>query len=170
MSHTVYARLAAVLVLLLLGPVAARSTAQEMVTQGHAVGAVGRYSNDQADGLLAGGAVGVELRVARFIGLGGEVSVLGGGGDLLYPVSVGGALHFDVGDQPRRLSPFLGGGYTYIGALTDDGGSRGGWYVKGGIDFWRSPRKALLVEFIEIVRPGDLHTRYSLGRVGLTFQ
>src|SRR2546422_5209764 len=120
----------------------ATAAAAQTELEGHAVGAIGTYSNPFASGMISAAAGGVEvLRAGRF-GVGCEVGLFGGGGDSSITLSADGTVHLVRRSQTQQVVPFLGAGYTRLVILTDTGQSNA-WHVRAGVNYWANRHRAV---------------------------
>ena len=141
------------------------STAHAQVAaEGHAVLAVGGYSNQYASGSDVEIAAGGEVLFARRVGVSAEVGRAAFGGR----ASLDGTVHFPHGER-AKLEPFVQVGLTR--STGEYSNVYHGWNVGGGVSYWVRPRLGLRVEFVEIVQ--HLHTwteQLHLARFGITFR
>jgi hypothetical protein len=154
--------------LLALGmTLAGHGTAQAQAL-GYAIGGPAGISGFFASSAsLFHAAGGGEALVKGRAGIGAEFGALGSASSVLLVVSVNGVFHFPS-SLPARLSPFVTGGYTYMGS---GDGSFSGWNAGGGLDFWAKERLGLRVEFRDHVRPDFRGTvQYWTIRAGVVFK
>jgi hypothetical protein len=133
-----------VLAIALIGSISALSAQQNYSGQAYGMFGVGSGGCACGDLLTAGG--------------GGEAFAwkqLAGGADIYYlwphvrpsdgigMFSVGAAWHFVNRAQPRKVVPFLNGGY----GLAFRNGSANLWYWGAGINWWFASRAGLRMEF-----------------------
>jgi hypothetical protein len=137
--------------------------------QGTFVGGAGAYSNGFSSGpVLQIGGGGQALIRNRF-GIGGELGLAGGGGDAWATVSLTGSLHFPKQGATNGVVPFVSGGYTRMAFFTESGGSNA-LNIGGGVTYWVSDRKGLLVEFRDVVYQALGIDQYWAARIGITFR
>ena len=141
------------------------STAHAQVgVEGHAVLAVGGYSNHFASGNDNELAAGGEVLFARRVGVSAEVALVAFGGR----ASLDGTVHFPHGER-AKLDPFIQAGFTR--STGEYSNVYHGWNVGAGVSYWVRPRLGLRVEFVETVQHLDTWTeQYHLARFGITFR
>jgi hypothetical protein len=88
-------------------------------------------------------AAGGELLARGIAGAGAEIGVFGNASSLLIAFSANGVVHLVPSVRDRRVSPFVGAGYTRMGSGE---GSFNALNVGGGADFWVKPHAGLRVE------------------------
>ncbi len=107
---------------------------------------------------------GGEALVHGRAGVGGEFGIL----NTLSVFSANGVLHISPSPAKRGSSPFVTGGYTYMGSGE---GSFSAWNVAGGLDFWAKNRLGVRVEFRDHVRPDSRGAvQYWTIRAGVVFR
>jgi len=112
---------------------------------------------------------GGEALVDGRSGVGGECGVLAGSGSALLAVSVNG-VHHVVRARTRGLSPFITGGYTFMGAGYGEG-SFSAWNLGAGVDVWAKDRVGVRIDFRDHVRPDSRGTvQYWTVRAGVVFR
>jgi len=151
------------MVLLLAGSAAAQTTAEGSVTFG-----AGGYSNGFTSGRVLQFGGGGEAVVNRRVGIGGDVLLTGGGGDAWVEWTSKAEYRF-IQAGAARVTPFVSGGYTLLGALTERGGFNGA-NVGGGI-LYSLGREAIRIEARDVVfNTGFRNTQYVTVRISLTFR
>jgi hypothetical protein len=137
--------------------------------QGTFVGGAGAYSNGFSSGpvLQIGG--GGEALIQNRFGIGGELGLAGGGGDAWATVSVNGSLHFPKQGTTNGVVPFVSGGYTRMAFFTESGGSNA-LNIGGGVTYWFSNHKGLVVEFRDVVYHALGTDQYWAARIGIAFR
>ena len=141
------------------------STAHAQVSvEGHAVLALGGYSNQFASGNDSELATGGEILFVRRVGVSAEVALVPFGGR----ASLDGTLHFPHSER-TKLDPFVQAGLTR--STGEYGNVYRGWNVGAGVSYWLRPRLGLRVEFVETVQHLDTWTeQYHLARFGISFR
>jgi hypothetical protein len=141
------------------------STAHAQVSlEGHAVLAVGSYSNQFASGNDNELAAGGEILFVRRVGVSAEVALVAFGGR----ASLDGTVHFPHGAR-TKLDPFVQAGLTR--STGEYGNAYHGWNVAAGVSYWLRPRLGIRVEFVETVQHLDTWTeQYHLARFGISFR
>ena len=140
------------------------------------------YSTGRAGSNIA---FGGEERVAQGLSAGFEVAYAGPdwtiGSNGLGVVSANATHHFGNPKRPRKLEPFVTGGYSlYFGEQTN---IESGFNVGGGVNIWATKRAALRLEIREqghanyiqdtqFLYPSgkNLVTNFVAFRVGVTFR
>lgn len=159
MRSTLFTMVAAVL--LLCGPAAAQTKGEGSATFG-----AGGWSNGYNSGGMIQFGGGGEAVVNRRVGFGGDVMISGGGGDAWLETSFKGDYRFI---STQGATPFVSGGFTVIGALTEVGGYSGVNF--GGGLFYPLGREAIKLEAREVVlNNGSRNIQYFTVRVSLTFR
>ena len=154
--------LMAVAALLLAGPAAAQTTGEGSVT----FGGGGGSNNYNSGGMVQFGGGG-EAVVNRRVGFGGDVMLSAGGGDGWLETSFNGDYRFT--SKQQRATPFVSGGYTVIGALTERGGLSGVNF--GGGLIYPLGREAIKLAAREVVlNNGYSNIQYFTVRISLTFR
>jgi hypothetical protein len=114
----------------------------------YAVGAVGSWSRFGA-GALFGGAAGAEAVIHDLVGVGVEAGLLTSDqGGLMVSISPGASVRLRTTPGPV---PYVTGGYSYLQFFE---GSDHAYHFGGGVEFLKTARRALRVEFRDFVRPG----------------
>ena len=103
------------------------------------------------------------------VGIGGELGLAGGGGDAWGTMSLNASLHFPKQGTPKGVVPFVSGGYTRMAFFTESGGSNA-LNVGGGVTYWFSERKGLLLEFRDVLYKALGTDQYWAARVGIAFR
>ena len=129
----------------------------------------GGYSNGISSGrVIQFGGGGLAI-FDRRVGVGGDVLLSGGGGDAWLETSFRGEYRFISRATPSRVTPFIQGGYTLLGAVTELGGYNGVNF--GGGVLYSLGREAIRVEGRDVVfSTGLRQTQYFTVRVSLTFR
>ena len=122
--------------------------------QGYFVGGAGLYSNGFSSGPVVQFGGGGEALIQDRIGIGGELGLAGGGGDVLAALSLNASLHFPKQRTTKDVVPFVSGGYTRMAIFTEQSGGRNAMNVGGGLTYWFSTRQGLLVEFRDVLYKG----------------
>jgi len=114
---------------------------------------------------VAGGGEGL---VAGRVGAGGEFGLIGDSSRVLAVVSANGVYHVMKLSRDSRRSPFVTGGYTWMGS---GDGSFNAWNVGAGMDFWSRGRTGFRVEFRDHIRPDSRGTvQYWTARGGIVWR
>jgi hypothetical protein len=137
--------------------------------QGTFIAGAGVVSNSfsSAPVLQVGG--GGEALIQNRFGIGGELGLAGGGGDAGATISLNGSLHFPTQGTRNGVVPFVSGGYTRLAPFTEPRGINA-LNVGGGVTYWISDRKGLVVEFRDVVYQALGTTQYWAARIGIAFR
>jgi hypothetical protein len=136
----------------------------QTIGQGYVVTGVGLYSNGVSSGPVVQFGGGGEALVQNRLGIGGELGLACGGGDVLAALSFNARLHFP--NPGTTKVPFVSGGYTRMAVLTESG-SGNALNVGAGLTYWFSERQGLLVEFRDVFYKGSGTDQYWAVRVGI---
>jgi len=147
------------------GALLAASTAHAQVSvEGHAVLAVGGYSNQFASANDNELATGGEILFLRRVGVSAEVGLVAFGGR----ATLDGTVHFPHGER-TKLDRFVQAGLTR--STGEYRNAYHGWNVGAGVSYWVRPRLGLRVECVETVQHLDTWTeQYHLARFGISFR
>jgi hypothetical protein len=137
--------------------------------QGYFMGGAGTYSNGFSSGRVVQFGGGGEALIQNRVGIGGELGLARGGGDAWATLSLDASLHFPKQGATRGIVPFVSGGYTRMAFFTESGGSNA-LNVGGGLTYWVSARKGLLLEFRDVVYRALGTDQYWAARVGIAFR
>jgi hypothetical protein len=151
---------------ILLSSFALAQTSNERRVSGYVFAAPGRISDSDSTTLHIGG--GVEGRVYRGLGVGGEIGFLGPASSLedsFGIFSANGSYHFANATQSGKLVPFVTGGYS----LFFREGTANAVNFGGGVNYWFKDRLGLRVEVRDHVLP-EYRTHYWGVRLGLSFR
>lgn len=144
------------------------SASAQVQPEAYVVAAGGGWSNNFASGALAGGGGGIEILFSPYFGAAGETSLLStAGGDLLMPISVDGRAHFVNGSATGMWAPFALAGYS---RLTFFEAADHAAHFGIGADYRTSAKRAMRLEFRDIVRQTGVTSHYWTVRVGVTFR
>jgi hypothetical protein len=117
-----------------------------------------------------GGGGGIELRLGRWFGVGGEISGIVTSrqpSDSLGNFSGGPYVH--LWKQDSNFDPYVTGGYSVV--FRDFAAN--GYHIGGGLNYWFRERTGLVVGFTfehEFATAQNLRTEFYMGRIGLTFR
>ncbi len=154
----------AVVALLASGAARAQTTGEGSVAVGP-----GAYSNGVSAGPVIQFGGGGEAIVKRAFGIGGEASLTGASGGGFLESSLKASYHFRPQGATHRVVPFVSGGYTLLGTLTERGGLNGVNFG-GGLTYWLG-REGVRVEVRDVVLDtGFRTTQYWTARIGLSFR
>ncbi len=97
---------------------------------------------------------GGEVLVADRIGLGADVGLAAGGGDVWLPFSLNGTYYIPRARRTTAIVPYVSGGFTWLNWLTETG-HEADYNVAAGMILWRTGRQGLRVELRDVIRPGE---------------
>jgi hypothetical protein len=136
----------------------------QTIGQGYVVAGAGLYSNGVSLGEVVQFGGGGEALIENRLGIGGELGLAYGGGDVLAALSCNASLHFP--NPGTTKVPFVSGGYTRMAVFTASGG-RNALNVGGGFTYWFRERQGLLLEFRDVLYKGLGTDQYWAVRVGI---
>jgi hypothetical protein len=109
-------------------------------------------------------------RVTRYgLGIGGELGYIGDARRLssgLMNLSFNGSYHIETSSSKMR--PFVTGGVSALGSLSNGGGASGAFNVGGGTHYWFRERVGLRFEFREYLLEDG--SDFYAFRVGFSFR
>jgi hypothetical protein len=145
-------------------------TARAQTTgEGWAGFGAGAYSNRFSSGRVIQIGGGGEAVVQKAFGFGGDMLLGGGGGDAWIESSLRASYRFHRQGATRHVVPFVSGGYTRVGALTERGGVNG-VNVGGGLTCWLG-HEGVRFEVRDVVfDTGFQTTQYWTARIGISFR
>jgi hypothetical protein len=154
------------LLMTLLPGLALAQTTGERRIHGYLFAAPGANTEGSPVTLHIGG--GIDGRVYRGVGVGGEIGFLGPASSLRDSFgifSVNTSYHFLTGAKSGKLAPFVSGGYS----LFFRDGTANAVNFGGGVNYWFKDRVGLRVEFRDHVAPE--YPDHFLGvRIGISFR
>jgi len=151
----------ATLLLLVSGSARAQTTGEGLLTFG-----AGGYSNGYNSGRVVQFGGGGQAFVTPRIGIGGDALLTAGGGDGWLEASERLEYRFET---KTRTTPFVSGGYTRLGAITDLGGFNAVNF--GGGIAHSFGRESIRLELRDVMLAnGPRTTHYATVRVSLAFR
>jgi len=134
---------------------------------GYVTAGTGVYRNAFASGWLEQFSGGGEGLIAPHVDIGGDGSLVGGGGDAALAASLYASVHVREQNGATHMDPFVRAGYTRLSWLSETGGNNA-LNVGGGFNYWFSENRAWVVEF-RAVAP-VVSSRYWIASVGVGFR
>jgi hypothetical protein len=129
----------------------------------------GRYDNFFASGPLRQFSGGGEGLFGGNFGVGGDGSLVVGGGDALVVTALHATVHMRQHNRAISMDPFVRGGYSRLSALTESGGTNAITFG-GGFNHWISDGRAWIAEFRAVKPAGQVGSRYWTASVGIGFR
>src|SRR3954464_3840368 len=140
----------------------------EAAGNGYVTVGAGRYDNFFASGALRQLSGGGEGLFGGHFGVGGDGSLVVGGGDALVVTALHASVHIRQHNRAASMDPFVRGGYSRLSALTESSGTNAVIFG-GGFNYWFSDGRAWIAEFRAVTPAGHIGSRYWTATVGIGF-